>query len=157
MRTRSLAISATLIAGLVLALAVMAQVQNPNVGTWKMNPAKSKFSQSPLKSYKLKVEAQDTGIKVVQDIVDAEGKAIQRKYTAKYDGKEYPVTAPDADTMSFTRPDANTTEYVFKKSGKEAWGGQAVVSKDGKTRTDNGKGKDAKGQPFTYSIFMEKQ
>jgi hypothetical protein len=158
MRTRALVISATLIAALVLGLAVIAVAQNPNVGVWKMNLAKTESSRPKWKSYTLTTEAQENGIKVVQDWVDADGKPMHVTYAAKYDGKDYPVTGrPDADTMSFTRPNANTTNYVFKKGGKEAWRGQAVVSKDGKTRTDKGKGKDANGQAFTYSIFMEKQ
>ena len=49
MRTRSLVISATLISALVLALAVIAlAADNPFVGTWKMNPAKSKFSYAAI-------------------------------------------------------------------------------------------------------------
>jgi hypothetical protein len=158
MRIRSLIISATLISAFVLALAVIAvAADNPNVGTWKMNPAKSKFSSPPLKSFTAKIEAQDNGFKVIQDVVDANGNAFQRSWAAKYNGKEYPVTAPDADMFSCTRPDANTTEYMMKKNGKEVWKGKAVVSKDGKTRTDNGGGKDANGQAFTYTVFMEKQ
>ena len=159
MRTRSLVISATLIATLVLALAVIAvAADNPFVGTWKMNPAKSKFSYAPPKSFTATVEAQGNGIKVVQDIVDASGKATHRSWTVNYDGKDYPITGdPDEDAVSYKRPDANTTEYVFKKNGKETSSGRAVVSKDGKTKIDNGGGKDAKGQAFTYTIFTEKQ
>jgi hypothetical protein len=111
----------------------------------------------PIKSYIIKLEAKDDGVKFVTDMVDADGKAIHRSWTAKYDGKEYPVTAPDADMASFTAPNANTTEYVFKKNGKEVWRGQAVVSKDGKTSIDTGGGKDANGQAFTYSFYTEKQ
>ena len=158
MRTRSLVISATLIAALVLALAVIALAQNPNIGTWKMNPDKSKFSYAPPKSFTATVEAQGNGIKVVQDIVDASGKATHRSWTVNYDGKDYPITGdPDEDAVSYKRPDANTTEYVFKKNGKETSSGRAVISKDGKTKIDNGGGKDAKGQAFTYTIFTEKQ
>ena len=146
-----------LLAASVLALAVIALAQNPNVGTWKMNSAKSKFSSAPTKSYIIKIEAQGGSFKFVQDMVDADGKAIHRTWTAKYDGKDYPVVASDADAFSCTRPDANTTKYVMKKNGKEVWSGQAVVSKDGKTSIDTGGGKDEKGQAFTYSIFAEKQ
>jgi hypothetical protein len=159
MRTRSLLISAMLISALILALAVIAlAADNPFIGTWKMNVAKTKSSRPPWKSYTMTAEAQDKGLKVVQDWVDADGKPMHVTYAAKYDGKDYPVTGrPDADTMSFTKPNSHTTDYVFKKSGKEAWRGQSVISKDGKTRTDIGGGKDANGQAFTYTIIMEKQ
>ncbi len=159
MRTRSLIISAALVSALVLALVMIAfAADNPFVGTWKMNLSKTTSSQPPWKSYTMTVEPQENGIKAIQDWVDADGKPMHVTYTVKYDGKEYPVTGrPDADTLSVTRPNANTTDYVFKKNGKEAWRGQAVISKDGKTRIDQGKGKDSSGKAFTYSIFMEKQ
>jgi hypothetical protein len=157
MRTRSLIISATLISALVLALAAIAvAADNPFVGTWKMNPAKSNGTN--YKSYTIKVENRDNGFSVVQDIVNNEGKVIHATQTAKYDGKEYPLKgSPDADMMSFTKPDPNTVDYIVKKNGKEIQRGQAVISKDGKIWTDKGGGKDANGQAFTYTIVMEKQ
>jgi hypothetical protein len=69
MRTRSLIISATMIAALVLALAVIAvAADNPFVGTWKMNPAKSNGTN--YKSYSIKVDSRDNGFGVAQDIVN---------------------------------------------------------------------------------------
>jgi hypothetical protein len=159
MRKRSLVISAILISALVLALAVIALAADPFVGTWKMNPAKSMFDGSiSLKSFVSTIEAQKNGVKIVQKLVSADGKTTQRSWTAEYDGKDHPIIGdPDADTYSCTRPNSNTTKYIFKKSGKEMHGGQTVVSKDGKTSTIAGGGKDADGKAFTYTILMEKQ
>jgi len=150
MRTRSLVISATLIAALVLALAAIAVAADPFVGTWKMNPAKSKID---FKSYTIRL-TDTTG---EENIIDLNGKAIKRSWIGKCDGKEFAMTAPDVDTQSCTQPNANTVDYVCKKNGKVAWSGRTVVSKDGKTQINNGSGKDEKGQPFTYTIFLEKQ
>jgi hypothetical protein len=130
---------------------------DPVIGTWKMNPAKSKFSYPTPKSYTITFSVQDDGVKAVEDEIDADGKAIHRTWTAKYDGKEYPVTAADVDSISAKKSDPNTVEYVCKKNGKEVWSGRSVISKDGKTRINAGGGKDAKGQAFTYSLFLEKQ
>ena len=119
MRTRSLVISATLIAALVLALAVVALAQNPNIGTWKMNPAKSKFSYAPPKSFTATVETQGNGIKVVQDIVDASGKATHRSWTVNYDGKDYPITGdPDEDAVSYKRPTQTRQNMCLRRMGK---------------------------------------
>jgi hypothetical protein len=140
---------------LILTLAAIAfAAENPFVGTWKMNPAKSKFGNLSLKSYTI---TQDTNDKVVQDMVDGNGNKIHRTWAAKYDGKDYPMAAPDADTISFKKPDADTLEYVVKKGGKKAWSGRVILSKDKKTYTDAGSGQGEKGQTYTYSIFMEKQ
>jgi hypothetical protein len=158
MRTCSLVISAILISALVLALAVIAvSADNPFVGIWKMNPAKSTFSGPATKSFTAKMEAQENGIKCVQDVVGADGKAFQRIWAAKYDGKDYPVTAPDQDAVTLKKPNANTTIWLVKKGGKEVASGKSVVSKDGKTWILTGGGRDEKGKAFTYSIFMEKQ
>jgi hypothetical protein len=155
MRTHSLVISATLIAALVLGPAVIALAADPFVGSWKMNPAKSK---SDLKSFTMTTEAQGNSFKSVQDLVDPEGKVTHRSWTIKYDGKDYPITGdPTVDTISVTKPNANTLKYAFKKNGKEVDRGEAVISKDGKTVTDVGSGKDAKGQDFNYTNIMEKQ
>ena len=160
MQKRSLIIPATLIAALVLALAVIALAADPFVGTWRMNAAKSKFSSPPPKSYAMKIEAQEKNgsQKIVIDEVDADGKATHRAFAQKYDGKDYPETGDQyADMTSATKADSNTVDYLFKKNGKEVFRGRAVISKDGKTQTDTGSGKDAKGQAITYTIVMEKQ
>ncbi len=127
------------------------------VGTWKMNPAKSKFSYPPPKSFVSVIQAQDNGIKAVDDIVDADGNTIHRSLTAQYDGKDYPATAPDIDTISFKKLDANTIDYVGRKNGQVSWTGRIVISKNGKTLIDAGGGRTADGEDFTYSIFAEKQ
>jgi hypothetical protein len=158
MRTRSLIISATLISALVLALAVIAvAADDPFVGTWKMNPAKTKFSNPAFKSYSITFSAQESVYKGFEDIVDADGKAFQRSWTGKCDGKEFPMTAPDVDTQSCTQLNANTVDYVCKKNGKVVWSGRTVISKNGKTQINKGGGKDEKGKAFTYTIVMEKQ
>jgi hypothetical protein len=142
---------------LVPAMAVIALASDPLVGTWKMNPAKSKFSSHPLRSFTTTFTAQDNGIKAIEAMINADGTTLHRSWAAKYDGKEYPVTASDIDTIVLKKPNPNTVDYVCKKSGKKALSGRVVVSKNGKTMTDTGGGKDANRQAFTWSNFMEKQ
>jgi hypothetical protein len=142
---------------IALALVSIALAGDPIVGTWKMNPAKSKFSNPALKSYTVKYLAQENGNKGVENIIGADGKAFQRSWTVKYDGKDYPVIAPDIDSLSVKKPDVNTEDFVVRKNGKEMWRGQTIVSKDGKTCIMKGSGKDEKGQAVTFSIFLEKQ
>jgi hypothetical protein len=132
----------------------LAWAADPFVGTWKMNPAKSKFTNMTLKSYTI---TQDNQNKIVQDMVDVDGKITHRAWTAKYDGKDCPVSAPDADAISLKKPNPSTIEYVVKLKGKEVWSGRVVMSNDGKSYIDAGGGKDERGQAYTYSILMEKQ
>jgi hypothetical protein len=142
---------------LVLALAPMAMAaDNPFVGTWKMNMGKSK---SPInQGSTIVVQAQENGIKCVNDSVDANGKATHAEWAAKYDGKDYPIAGnSNADTISLTRIDTNTAHYVQKKNGKEVQSGESVVSKDGKIWTLAGKGKNAKGQETRFIAMFDKQ
>jgi hypothetical protein len=159
MRTRSLVISATLIAALVLALAVIAMAADPHDGTWKLNVAKSKILPGPApKSLTTKRETFGNSAKSVFDGMDADGKTIHYEYTATFDGKDCPITgSPNFDAISLKKIDANTFEWVTKKGGKEVAHGQTVYSKDGKTRTQSEKSKDTKGQEVTSIVVYEKQ
>ncbi len=144
-------------AGIILAMALGCNNLNspgttaadPFIGTWKMNPAKSRSSGPLLRSFTC--IATDKGF--VEDWVDADGKSVHRSWAGKRDGKDYPVVGdPDTDTLSEKWISPNTTEYVLKKAGKEVARGQSVISKDGMTLTDTGSYRDG-----TYSIFLEKQ
>ena len=87
-----------------------------------------------------------------------DGTPINSSYTAKYDGKEYPVTGAPWDTISVKQTDANTLTTELKKTGtKFHTKGRTVVSKDGKTMTVTGKGTDADGKPLTTTIVYDKQ
>jgi hypothetical protein len=146
----------------VLGLACALWAADPFVGTWKVDLAKSKTSYPldvPLEgSFTTKVEAQDNGIKAVEDLAWANGTAVQRRWTAKYDGKDYPVEGdPRMDAISLKKANPNTIDYVVKKSGKQFASGKWVVSKDGKTSTNTGSAQVDKGPTYTYDIFLEKK
>jgi hypothetical protein len=144
----------------VLALATIAAADDSHDGTWKVNVTKSKYNPGPApKSLTTKRGAQSNGmIKTIFDGVDADGKAIHYEYTAKLDGKDYPVIGnPGFDGITLKQADANTIDWVIKKSGKEVGHGRTVYSKDGKTRMQTEKGKDAKGQDYNNTVVYDKQ
>src|SRR5262249_13037083 len=102
--------------------------------------------------------ASDGGVKSTSTGQRKDGTAINSSYTAKYDGKEYPVTDAPWDTISIKQMDANTLTTEQKKSGgKYHTTGRTVISKDGKTLTITNKGTDAEGKPITNRIVYEKQ
>jgi hypothetical protein len=159
MGKRSLVISAIAIFVWVLALAAIAVAADPHVGTWKLNPVKSKINSGlPDKSGMVTITAQDNGIGLVGDSVDAEGKAAHSEFAAKYDGKDYPFTGDsDVDTISLKRIDPNTWGEVLRKAGKDVLRGQNAISKDGKTMTRTFKVRNDKGQEFTNTAVYDKQ
>src|SRR6266700_1392254 len=70
----------------------LAQSSNSEVGSWKLNVAKSKFSPgTEVKSGTIKVEAAGAGVKFTVDTTGADATARHYEYTANYDGKDVPV------------------------------------------------------------------
>jgi hypothetical protein len=144
----------------VLALTAVVIAADNNVGTWKLNLTKSKFSPGPAPtSQTLKIEAWgEDGVKYVADGVGADGKPTHSEFAAKYDGKDYPFTGnPDADMISYKRIDANTVEASTKWRGKGTITTKVVVSADGKTRTVTQAGMNAQGQPVNVTSVYDKQ
>jgi histidinol dehydrogenase len=130
------------------------------IGTWKLNLAKSKYNPAALalRSATVKGEAVDNGIKNVVDTVDSQGKSFHYEYTAKYDGKDYPVKGdPNRDTTALKKIDDNTFEQINKKSGKITTTNRWVYARDGKSRTQTTTGADAQGQKVNNVVVWDKQ
>jgi hypothetical protein len=130
-----------LIAITVLAFACTGRVlaQNPLVGTWKLNVAKSKYNPGPApKSMTRIVEADGDKVKYTFEGVAADGSPVSYSFTVAYDGKDHPTTgaAPSgADAVSAKQTGSNSTEATFKKAGKPVLIAKVKVSADGKVTT----------------------
>lgn len=135
-----------------------AQSTDPNMGTWKLNEAKSKFSPGAAKNHTVVYEPAGDSVKVTVDGVDAAGKKTHSEWTGKFDRKEYPVTGEaNGDMRSYTRVDARTLTLKQTKAGKVTMSGKIVVSADGKTRTVTTGGTTADGKKFTSTTVYDKQ
>ena len=140
------------------AVPLLAQT-DPAVGTWKLNPAKSRYSPGPVpKSNLITIVAIDNGIKVSGKGTDGAGKPTSIDYTLTFDGKEKPVTgSPDYDSTTGKRINANTTEQTRKKGGNMVQTAKREISADGKTMTITTRGKDASGRAVNNIGIFEKQ
>jgi hypothetical protein len=159
---RAVSLGVVVMLGLVLAVGIVslsAQANDPRIGTWKANIAKSKYNPGPApKSLTVKVDASGKGEKVSTESVAADGQTTKTSYTANFDGKDHPLTgSPTANTVSLKRIDARTTERTDKKDGKVTLTLTRVVSQDGKTMTVTTTGTNAQGQPVNNVIVFEKQ
>lgn len=131
---------------------------NPNMGTWKLNEAKSKIPAMAPKNHTVVYEAAGDDIKVTVDGTDADGKPTHNEWTGKFDGKDYPLVGdPAANTRSYKKIDDHTTELTNKKDGKVTLTGRIVISPDGKSRTVTVSGKDAEGKTVEFSGVYDKQ
>jgi hypothetical protein len=143
-----------------LAGAVLAQAADPQVGTWKLNLAKSTFSPGPApKSGTTRIEAAGAGTTLTVDQALVNGTMRHWAVTANYDGKDCLVAGnnPDADMIARTRINENTVETVAKKAGKITTTQISVVSADGKTRTVTTKGVNAAGQTVNNVSVYDRQ
>ena len=110
--------------------------QEAQMGTWKLNEAKSKFPAGAGKNHTVVYAASGDSVKVTVDGVDKDGKPTHNEWTGKFDGKEYPVTGdPTSDMRSYKKLSSHKLELTATKGGKTTLTGTVVVSADGKTRT----------------------
>ena len=131
---------------------------NPQMGTWKLNEAKSKFTPGTTKNTMVVYEASGNEVKVTVNGVDAKGKASHNEWTGKFDGKNYPVTGdPTSDARSYKKIDDRTLELTLWHHGRVMGTGRIVVSADGKSRTVTTNGTDAKGKSFKNTAVYDKQ
>ena len=138
--------------------ATMCFAASPQLGTWKLNEAKSKLSPGLPKNAAVVVEAVGDNIKVTLDGVDGQGKPTHSEWTGKFDGKDYPVTGDStSDMRSYKTINDHTLEFAGKKGGKVTISGKATISADGKTRTVTVGGIDAAGKKVTGTAVYDKQ
>src|ERR1700687_2537848 len=132
MRTRTILLTLALcFVGVAVVFA-----EDANMGTWKLNEAKSAFPAGATKNSTVVYEAAGDDVKVTVDGTDKDGKAVHNEWTGKFDGKDYPVTGDsNMNARSYKRIDAQTLMLTGKKDGKVVSEGRIAVSADGKTRT----------------------
>ncbi len=124
--------------------------QNPTLptdhltGTWILNAAQSKFNppESGQKTDRVRITVTQAGIKLTADGTDTKGQATHQAFTAKFDGKDYPITAtvagkPDTtqDAVSWKQIDEWNYEITNKLKGQVTTVMKCAISHDGKSAT----------------------
>jgi hypothetical protein len=153
MRTRTLLVSlAVFFAGFALCFAADAQM-----GTWKLNEGKSKFTPGSM-FHTVVYAAEGDNVKITVDGVDKDGKPTHNEWTGKFDGKDYPIIGdPNADSRSYKMVDDRTLAMTIKKGGKVTITGTIAVSADGKTRTVSTSGVTPAGVKIANEAVYDKQ
>jgi hypothetical protein len=145
-------------AAVCLVAGALCFADDSNMGTWKLNEAKSKMAAGSPKNNTVVYEAAGDKVKVTVDGVDADGKPTHNEWTGSFDGKDYAVTGdPTSDMRSYTKVDDHTLDMTIKKDGKATVTGKIVVAADGKSRTVTTNGMDAKGKKVKNTVVYDKQ
>ena len=138
--------------------AVVASAQNPHMGTWKLNEAKSKFPKGATKNHTVVYEAAGDQIKVAVDCVDGAGTAIHSEWTGKFDGKPYALTGdPAGDMRSYRTVNRRTLSLRSTKAGKLTTTATITVAPNGKSRTVKASSKNAQGKWTTSTAVYDKE
>ena len=149
----SLAVVGCVVAGMV-ALAS----DDPNMGTWKLNEAKSKIGAGAPKNNTVVYAPAGDSVKVTVDGIDGTSKPSHSEWTGKFDGKDHPVTGnPNEDMRSYTRVDDRTLSFSQSKGGKVMTTGKIAVSADGKSRTVTTTTTTADGKKVNSTAVYDKQ
>jgi len=150
----------TLVVSLALCLFAMAlyAAENPNMGTWKLNEAKSKIPAGVAKNTTVVYSAAGDMVKLTTDGVDGSGKPTHSEWTGKFDGKPYPVTGTSAyDARAVTAKGDRTLEIDNMMGGKSVGTGKVELAKDGKSRTLEIDNADASGKKVHAKFVYDKQ
>jgi len=151
-----------LVAAILIVSAGLTADDNPLIGKWKVNLAKTKYNVgTPPKSQVITYDMVGDALRLTAEIDNAQGHQTN-SYTAKYDGKDYPFTSTARDavtgqTVRLKRIDASTTQRTTYFKGKQIGTVTEVVSKDGKTLTRTQKGVNPQGQPIDNIQLLDRQ
>ncbi len=155
---KTLLIGAVIAAGLG-SVATAADAPDPVLGTWKLDPAKSKFTPGPAPKSQTRTYAETAqGTAMTFTGVAANGSPMSGQSTFKYDGKDYKITgSPDYDTLSLKRLNGSTVRADLKKGGKVVGTTIRTLSGHGKVLTLASRGTGATGAAFDNVMVFDKQ
>lgn len=130
------------------------------LGTWKLNPAKSKFVGGVVIKSQTDVREAGPGgfVQVTCTRELSDGRMEKFTYSYKYDGRAYPAKGASFGSIAVRRVDNQTTKFELAKDGtKYDVRGLTSVSADMRTMTQTIKGVDAAGKPVDMVLVFERK
>src|SRR5216684_5763395 len=93
---------------LVVLMMFAGPAQDPWIGTWRLNPAKSTANSDRYKRVTSRIESAEDGLKVIYDMVGTRGGITHMEWSGTFDSKDYPVEGVDyVLTNAYTRVNDN--------------------------------------------------
>src|SRR4051812_40641350 len=120
---------------LLMISTILAAADNPFLGTWKLNTAKSKSSPMPVaQSMTVKFEADGENVRRTVTGLDADGKPIMqggpKGSSIAWDGKDHAIETPNGPpmTVAVKRVNDYRNDVTVKQNGKVTATIRSVVS-----------------------------
>jgi hypothetical protein len=111
--------------------------QRQNIGgTWKMNPAKSKFELGAPQALTIDLDQQGTAVKESLRIVGPEGERVV-KFNYTLDGKEQVNKVESGEVKITARWEGDSLLFELKTDQGYSYRRKIMISEDGKTMTIN--------------------
>ena len=130
---------------------------SPQIGTWKLNEAKSKMPAGMGKNTTVVYAQEGDKVRITVEGVDQAGKATHSVWVGHFDGKAYPSRGNmNWDSAAYRMINDRTNNITTWKNGKPAWSGTITVAPDGKSRTVTINGTDASGKKFSGKAVYDK-
>ena len=147
----------------LLSTVVLVASENPWVGTWKLDPAKSKLQSYPQTPKEMTVMVRELGdrtFEVTMKGTTNDDTPISRRNTTPQDGgatKFLEGVPPAGIAENATVIGDKVRDTTTTLNGKAVSTSHIVVSEDGKTMTVTSKGVTPNGKPLDQTALFEKQ
>ena len=148
-------------AALVLAVALGAQASEPLLGVWNVDVFKSEYltSQPPVRRV-INFEARGDSLHFTQETTNQGfniSETVKVEFTAKLDGKDYPIMNSGLDTVALKKVDATTYQRIGKIKGMQTEMATMKLSNRNRTLTINTKGTTDAGATYERTEVFNKQ
>jgi hypothetical protein len=132
---------------------------DPFVGTWKMNPAKTKYTVGTApKEQTVTITETGSNLNVKVAGTAADGSKISIGYTVPSAGGAGKMVESSAyDGISGKRIGANEREMSYMKGGKSVYTAHSKLSADGNSLSVATKGLNPMGQTVDANVVYDKQ
>ena len=160
-RVVSLLVLALVPALLLPAAVLLAQAAEPLIGVWNVDIFTSTYvtGQPPVRRV-MTFEAAGDSLKFTQETTNQGfniSETIKLEYTAKIDGKDYPIKNSGLDTVALRKIDATTYERIGKIKGMQTETATMKLSNRNRTLTIATKGTTDAGVEYARTEVFNKQ
>src|SRR4051812_3980765 len=139
-------------------LAALLMAADPFVGTWKMNPGKTKFKRgAPPKEQTVTISESGSDMAVKVEGIASDGSKIATQYTVPSAGGAGKIESPVWDGITAKRINPSEREMSYLKGGKTVYTTHSKLSADGKSLTVASKGLNVLGKEVEGDVVYDKK
>ncbi len=138
-------------------MASAASSSDPFIGTWKLDPNKSKYSSgAPPRDMTIQIAPEGDNLRIEAHGSDEDGSPLSVTYSLPAKGGNGQVQHGFFDSVRSEYISVEVRQTTYLKDGKETMSRRTVLSDQGKTMRSTVKGTNAKGHPVAGEEVYEK-